>query len=62
MDSNSLFSNVHDHVSRRTDIRSIIFSVSLILIGGAAFYVSIMEGKESSSIGMLVMTIGAAFL
>ena len=62
MDSNSLFSNVHDHVSRRTDIRSIIFSVILILIGGAAFYVSIMEGNESSSISMLVMTIGAALL
>ena len=62
MDSNSLFSNVHDHVSRRTDIRSIIFSVILILIGGAAFYVSIMEGNESSSISMLVMTIGASLL
>ena len=50
MDSNSLFTNIHEHVSRRIDIRSIILSVVLILIGGVAFYFSI------------VMTIGAACL
>ncbi|WP_299228940.1 hypothetical protein [uncultured Bacteroides sp.] len=62
MDSNSLFTNIHEHVSRRTDVRSIIFSVILILIGGIAFYFSIIEENESSSLSMLVMTIGAACL
>lgn len=62
MDSNSLFTNLHEHVSRRTDVRSIILSVILILIGGAAFYFSIIEENESSSLSMLVMTIGAACL
>lgn len=57
-----MFTNIHEHVSRRTDVRSIILSVILILIGGAAFYFSIIEENESSSLSMLVMTIGAACL
>lgn len=62
MDTNTLFSNIHEHVTRRTDIRSIILSVILILIGGAAFYASIIEENESSSLSMLIMTLGAACL
>ena len=62
MNTNSLFTNVHEHVARRTDIRSIIFSIILILVGGLAFYFSIIEENESSSLSMLIMTLGAACL
>lgn len=64
MDTNSisLFSNTHAHVARRTDIRSIIFSAVLILVGALAFYLSIKEEKESSSLSMLVMTVGTAMI
>lgn len=64
MDTNSisLFSNAHAHVARRTDIRSIIFSAVLILVGALAFYLSIKEEEESSSLSMLVMTVGTAMI
>lgn len=62
MDTNSLFTNIHEHVSRRTDIRSIIISIILVLMGVAAFYASIMEESESSSVSMFIMTLGAALL
>lgn len=64
MDSNtiSLFTNVHEHISRRIDIRSIIISSLLILVGALAFYFSIKEENESSSLSMLVMTVGTAMI
>ena len=64
MDSNtiSLFTNVHEHISRRIDIRSIIISSLLILVGALAFYFSIKEENESSSLSMLVMTLGTAMI
>lgn len=64
MDSNSvsLFTNSHENVSKLLDKRSIAVSILFILLGAAAFYFSIIEESESSSISMLVMTLGAAFL
>ena len=64
MDSNSvsLFTNSHENVSKLLDKRSIAVSILFILLGAAAFYFSIIEENESSSLSMLVMTIGAACL
>lgn len=64
MDSNytSLFANAHGHIARRVDIRSIIISAVLVLIGISAFYFSIREENDSSSLSMLVMTFGTALI
>lgn len=62
MDSITLLSNTHNYINRRKNIQSITLSVLMLLIGFVCFYFSIKEEIYSSSVSMLILTVGASLL
>ena len=58
----TLFTTEHPHIAKHTSSKSVILSIAIALLGVISIYFSLEHGQKSSTVSMMLLTMGTILI